>query len=1002
MVRCRRADAAVLRRASSSSSPTASAIPGNLGTILRSAEAAGVDAVVTHTGHGRPYNPKVVRASAGAIFHVPVVDRRPRRRARRRTASRRHVVAPRHGPHRGRLVGPAGHRRRERGPRRRRRHRRRRVGAHRARRPRREPQRRDGHDRALLRSRPAAPARSRWAASTSRRLLAAWTRRRGTDFVAPGEPGDGDSTPPTAPLPESARGRSRRLTAKGLPLIDDIRAAREAALDRIAAATTLDEVATLDAQLLGKRGPLAQLKTQLGALATVDERKAGRAGAERGDRRRRRWRWTPSAIELATVARGQQVGRRAARPHRVRRQAETRPATHRHPGMGAPGGRVHRARLPGRRGARGGDRLAQLRGPEHGRGPSGAQRLRHAVRRPRRRRARTDRAAHAHVARADPRRCSPAPPPIYIIAPGRVFRRDTPDATHMPVFHQIEGLVVDRGITMAHLAGTIDAFTKAFFGEGFESRLRPSYFPFTEPSGEFDIRMPGSAWIELGGCGMVHPNVLRAGGIDPDGVERLRLRLRHRPHGARAPRRRRPPRDVHQRHEVRGAVLMKVLLSWLRDYVELDDPIDLDELGDTLAMLGLPVEELLHTGGVARRRDGAGAANRGPPRGGQGPAGVGRRRRRTSSTTSGAGRSTSRPATSCRSHRSARSCPTGAPSAAERSSASTPTACSARPASSGSATTTPASSCCPRMRRSACRTARHSAAATTSSSTSTSRATAPTASRTSVSPATWRPSWARRSDRRRRRRSPSTGDRRRRRPSRSSTEIAADASPRPCCRAWTSAPSAPWMAERLTAAGMRPINNVVDVSNYVMLELGQPNHAYDLTTLGRPRVPDPHGATGRDADDPRRASTRTLDADDLLICDAEDRPIGIAGIMGGADTEIDASTTTVALEMAWFEPTGVSPVRGPPGAAFGGVAPVRAGHRPVRHRRADRPLRRAAAGDVPRPRRPRRRGRRPRAVAASRATGRARCASSEVNRILGTIARRRRPAGAARPDRVHA
>ncbi len=81
-------------------------------------------------------------------------------------------------------------------------------------------------------------------------------------------------------------------------------------------------------------------------------------------------------------------------------------------------------------------------------------------------------------------------PPIYIVAPGRVFRRDTPDATHMPVFHQIEGLVVDRDITMADLAGTIEAFTHAFFGPGFTSRLRPSYFPFTEPSAEFDIQRP--------------------------------------------------------------------------------------------------------------------------------------------------------------------------------------------------------------------------------------------------------------------------------------------------------------------------------------------------------------------------------------------------------------------------------------------------------------------------------------------------------------------------------
>ncbi|MDA0286295.1 MAG: phenylalanine--tRNA ligase subunit alpha [Actinobacteria bacterium] len=107
-------------------------------------------------------------------------------------------------------------------------------------------------------------------------------------------------------------------------------------------------------------------------------------------------------------------------------------------------------------------------------------------------------------------------PPIFAIMPGRVFRRDTPDATHMPVFHQIEGLVVDRGITFAHLAGTIEAFTKAFFGEDFSSRLRPSFFPFTEPSAEFDIRRADGEWIELGGCGMVHPNVLRSGGIDPE------------------------------------------------------------------------------------------------------------------------------------------------------------------------------------------------------------------------------------------------------------------------------------------------------------------------------------------------------------------------------------------------------------------------------------------------------------------------------------------------------
>jgi phenylalanyl-tRNA synthetase alpha chain len=118
-------------------------------------------------------------------------------------------------------------------------------------------------------------------------------------------------------------------------------------------------------------------------------------------------------------------------------------------------------------------------------------------------------------------------PPIYAVVPGRCYRRDTPDARHLPVFHQIEGLVVDEGITFADLAGTIEAFTTSFFGPDIHSRLRPSYFPFTEPSGEFEVTCPicggegcrtcsGSGWIELGGCGMVDPNVFAAVGIDPE------------------------------------------------------------------------------------------------------------------------------------------------------------------------------------------------------------------------------------------------------------------------------------------------------------------------------------------------------------------------------------------------------------------------------------------------------------------------------------------------------
>ncbi len=122
------------------------------------------------------------------------------------------------------------------------------------------------------------------------------------------------------------------------------------------------------------------------------------------------------------------------------------------------------------------------------------------------------------------------PPPIYSVMPGRTFRQDTADATHLPVFHQIEGLVIDRGITLTDLAGTIDRFTKAYFGGEFSARLRPSYFPFTEPSAEFDIIRPDGSFLELGGCGMVHPNVLRNCGIDAEeftgfafgfGIERL-------------------------------------------------------------------------------------------------------------------------------------------------------------------------------------------------------------------------------------------------------------------------------------------------------------------------------------------------------------------------------------------------------------------------------------------------------------------------------------------------
>lgn len=118
-------------------------------------------------------------------------------------------------------------------------------------------------------------------------------------------------------------------------------------------------------------------------------------------------------------------------------------------------------------------------------------------------------------------------PPIRIISPGRVYRSDAVDATHSPVFHQVEGLVIDKGITMADLKGTLEVFARKLYGENTRLRFRPHHFPFTEPSAEVDISCfncggegcnicKGEGWIEILGCGMVHPKVLRNCGIDPD------------------------------------------------------------------------------------------------------------------------------------------------------------------------------------------------------------------------------------------------------------------------------------------------------------------------------------------------------------------------------------------------------------------------------------------------------------------------------------------------------
>ena len=318
-------------------------------------------------------------------------------------------------------------------------------------------------------------------------------------------------------------------------MISNITSARDAALADIAQATSPDEVAAMTTQYAGKKGELAGLKKQLGSLESIDDKKAAGAAINEAmaavdaalDERR-------IAVAAAAVAAQveaehldltEYIGK-PARGHahlvtqawerledvfvgmgfRVAEGPEVETDWHNFEALNMGEGHPARGEF---------DTLFVDHVPPGGR--PGSTLLR------------------THTSPVQIRTMLDQEPPIYIVAPGRVFRRDTPDATHMPVFHQIEGLVVDRDISMADLAGTIDAFTKAFFGTSWNSRLRPDYFPFTEPSAEFDIQRPDGSWIELGGCGMVHPNVLQAGGIDPEeysgfafgfGIDRMAL-MRH-------------------------------------------------------------------------------------------------------------------------------------------------------------------------------------------------------------------------------------------------------------------------------------------------------------------------------------------------------------------------------------------------------------------------------------------------------------------------------------------
>ena len=295
-------------------------------------------------------------------------------------------------------------------------------------------------------------------------------------------------------------------------MIDDVRVAADAAVARLADVASLAEALALETELLGKKGPFAEFKTKLGGLATVDEKKA--AG---------------QAVNEATQRVATAVESRVAELKRAERAVQLELERIDLTEVLSQPSRGH-AHIVTQAWQRLEDVFVGLgfqvaEGPEVETDFYNFEALNMPPDHPARSMHDTFYVDHGapgstvlrtHTSPVQIRVMQNVPPPIYMIMPGKVFRNETTDATHLAVFHQIEGLVIDRGITLADLAGTIDSFTKAFFGEGFGSRLRPSYFPFTEPSAEFDIQTPSGDWLELGGCGMVHPNVLRAGGLDPE------------------------------------------------------------------------------------------------------------------------------------------------------------------------------------------------------------------------------------------------------------------------------------------------------------------------------------------------------------------------------------------------------------------------------------------------------------------------------------------------------
>ncbi len=324
-------------------------------------------------------------------------------------------------------------------------------------------------------------------------------------------------------------------------MIDEIESVTTLAIERIQAVSTVDDLRVLDTELLGKKSALNEFKKRLAALEPEERKAVGRALNEARGR-----------VETVVAA-------RTAELEAAERQAQVAVERLDLTELASVARRGHLHLVTQSR-----DRLEDVfigmgftvaEGPEVETDWYNFEALNIPASHPARGMWDTlyvdlgdaeSTLLRTHTSPVQIRVMQGGEPPIYSIMPGRVYRRDTADASHMPVFHQIEGLVVDRGISFADLAGTLEAFTTAFFGGAIHSRLRPSYFPFTEPSAEYDINCifcqgqgcrtcQQTGWLELGGCGMVHPNVFAAVGLDPEewsgfafgfGIDRLAL-MRH-------------------------------------------------------------------------------------------------------------------------------------------------------------------------------------------------------------------------------------------------------------------------------------------------------------------------------------------------------------------------------------------------------------------------------------------------------------------------------------------